>query len=133
MRATILAGLATMVMFMSGVSMAGAHDAGSLHGYWEVQKVLVDGNEDGGEVGAYWIFRDDGTFKIVKRGRKPEGSWSVSEDRLLLEVSGIRMLDGVWRIEGERLVIEATQASKKLVFLFMKRALASEPKEPRSI
>ena len=105
-----------------------------LVGYWEIQKITVDGKEDGGGAGAYWIFRENGTFKIVKRGRNSEGKWSVNpERRLLMEIEGKSMLDGVWKREKDTLVIQAELGNSKVVFSFVKRALKAEPKEPRRI
>lgn len=105
----------------------------ALTGIWEVQKITVDKKEDGGEAGAYWIFRADGTFKIVKRGRKPEGKWTLTPgNRLTLTIEGKAILDGARTVKKETLVIQAKQGEDILEFTFVKRDLKEEPSEPRN-
>ena len=127
--------ISIIVLPMLLASISAAEEQLSTHvltGYWEVQGMTVNGKEDRGEAGAYWIFRQNGTFKIVKRGRKPEGKWtSTSNSRLTLEVGGRNMLDGKFRTDNGNLFIEAKQGSAILVFRFRKRVLAVEPTEPK--
>ena len=105
----------------------------ALIGYWEVQNITVGGVEDKGEAGAYWIFRKDGSFKIIKRGRKPDGKWATElENKLSLEIHGQPKLEGTWEIDKETLTFKADQGGNILIFTFIKRYLKEEPSEPNT-
>src|SRR3954468_19151711 len=43
-----------------------------LDGYWAFESVTIDGKKQNGEPGAFFIIRHDGTYRIAKRGSKPE-------------------------------------------------------------
>jgi len=61
-----------------------------LPGIWIVESVLVDGKAQAARADDpnYLILRDDKTFRIVKRGLKPEGTWGLNaEGQLLLNAT----------------------------------------------
>ena len=114
----------------SVIGFAGEKNAESkLIGFWEVQKIVVNGHEDSGEAGTYWIFKKN-VFKIVKRGRKPEGTWLITpKNKLTLKIKDNVILEGTFKIEKEKLTI----TTKEAVFTLVRRVFKTEPTAPKRI
>ncbi len=127
----MVAGTAAIVFCLSAASAAEADKKHpkELHGYWAVQKITIDGKEDGGNQGDYLVLRADGTYRNIKRGRKPEGPWEVNaENKLVMKVKDLVILKADWKIEGDKLTLTGESEGAKLVIEYKKTALEKDPK-----
>jgi hypothetical protein len=104
-----------------------------LHGYWAVQTVTVNGkDESGGEEGSFLIIRANGTYRVAKRGRKPEGSWEVNaENKLVLNMGDKPLMTATWSVKGDHLTLSFDERDNlKPVIKYVRKKLDKEPKAP---
>ena len=119
------------VTFVSNASGEAISRPVELEGYWELQSVTVDDEEDTGEQGSYLILRAGGSFRIVKRGRKPEGIWGVGKDnKLLLIVGNQTVMRTAWFLEGDDLTLSYEKEGSKVEIRYLKVNLENEPTDP---
>lgn len=113
-----------------------ASDEKVLHGIWEHRKFSINGTEEKAERGNYLILRKDGTFKIVKRGRKSEGKWSVKPNHQLLfdstENGHKKGFQATWTIKKETLTLKIIPSKYAVVLIeLIKSDLKTEPIKPK--
>ena len=114
-----------------GVVQAEPNRPAELQGYWLTKSVVVNGKQDGGEEGSYLIIRADGTYRIAKKGRKPEGSWQVNtNNELVLKIRDQVILRSDWRRDGNLLTLSYEDRGAKIVLKYSKAVLEKEPKAP---
>jgi hypothetical protein len=131
MAAVVLAATCFATCVVAGAGDEKKNRPAELQAYWAVQSVTVDGKEDGGEKGSYLIIRADGTYRSVKKGRKPEGSWSVDADnKLVLKVGERVIMRSDWQRDGDRLTLSFEDRGAKVQIKYSKAVLDKEPKAP---
>ena len=90
----------------------------SLVRIWEVTELAVNGERDGGEEGGYWILREDGSFSIIKRGRKTDGNWEIDAEKSILHFSidGQVVMEGTYVLDARLLVVSIADGEDKVRF-----------------
>jgi len=120
--------VSNLVLFLSASKL---NYPTELSGYWAIQSVSINGNVDKGEKGSYLIFRKDGTFRIAKRGKKPEGTWDVSEEnKLVLKHREKLFLEIDWCVKNTELTLSYMQGNARVVLKYLKEVHETEPKAP---
>lgn len=99
---------------------------------WEVKRIEVNNKEDSGEAGAYWILREDGTFSIVKKSKKSDGTWSWKDDVLKMKITNGPTLEGETKLENDSLIVTSQRGDEEIVLSFVDSKLTREPTEPRT-
>lgn len=103
----------------------------SLPGIWKLEKAWTNEKPDPvrEDDPSYFVFREDGSFRIIKKGRKPDGTWTLSEEgQLVLNMKdGPRMTTEKFFV-ADQLQMTLKEGSNTLRAEYVRTGLKEEPK-----
>jgi len=124
---TLFGLVAALLTLTAGLHAEDAPSAEKLAGIWEVQAVSVNGEPQGGNDGSYLVLRDDGTFRIIKRGQKPTGKWRVEEGSLVLEGDDGVSMRGEVELADDELTFTVVEGGETIELAYKRTDLEEEP------
>lgn len=104
-----------------------------LPGIWKLEIATVNGKDQPVQDNdpSYLVIRADKTFRIIKKGRKPEGTWALnSEGQLVMNLAdGQSITQEIKRQQGEKLELTTKDEDGDLLTaLYGRTSLIEEPK-----
>jgi len=122
--------VAALLTLTAGLHAEDAPTAETLAGIWAMQSVSVNGEPQGGNDGSYLVLRDDGTFRIIKRGQKPTGKWRVEEGSLVLEGDDGYTMRGDVELADDELTFTVVEGGDTVELTYERTELEEAPPAP---
>ncbi|NBC10159.1 MAG: hypothetical protein GVY24_00295 [Planctomycetes bacterium] len=122
--------MTVMLSLTAGLHAADSPTAEQLAGIWAMQAVNINGEAQGGNKGSYLVLRDDGTFRIIKRGQKPTGKWRLEEGELVLSGDEGEIMRGEVELADDELTLTVVEGGDTVELIYKRTELEEEPPAP---